>query len=226
MHLETEEKNTRCLNLKVVNSEETRGKRAAKRDAQQQSEPQLWWFRCLWEQSLVRMHLVILRYFRRKRISTLGILLNFPLHFLRAVKKVRRETTTQTSMNHSFGDCSKLSEKNIPFRAHSPAHPGLSDVVCTTGVTNRARFVAEMWVSTKERSTRTLKPPWQVSYLHHIETVSVTFLVESNFMESSICFSITSATKETAPLSLMNAMQIEPSIFGNMRNRRDSPHTQ
>lgn len=104
-------------------------------------------------------------------------------------------------------------------------HQSLSDVVCTTVVTNKARFVAEICVSTKERSTRTLKPPWQVSYLRHIETVSVTVLVESNFMESSVCFSITSVTKETAPLSLMKAMQIEPSIFGNMRNRWDSPHS-
>lgn len=45
-------------------------------------------------------------------------------------------------------------------------------------------------------------------------------------MEFSICFGIASETKETAPLSLMNAMQIEPSIFGNMRNGWDSPHTQ
>lgn len=119
MHLETEEKNIRCFYLKVFSSEETRGKRAAKRSNKVNRScggsgvcGNRHWLECT--QYYIILYGILNVISDASGSATLGVLLKLPFHFLRAVMKVRQETTTQTSINHSFGDSSKPSDKTSP----------------------------------------------------------------------------------------------------------------
>lgn len=78
MHLETEEKNIRCLNSKLFDSVANKRQREQPSEAaQEQREPQLR-FRCLWEQTLVRIRLAIVNVTADTSESALwGFYLNF-----------------------------------------------------------------------------------------------------------------------------------------------------
>lgn len=159
-------------------------------------------------------------------------------HYLRLTLKIRQETTTQGSMNHSYRDSLKFCEENVP-----PAccHYGLlisitrllSDVVCVSVVTHAAESMGALWTPTGTGESITLIRPcamkltWHVSVIpshedHHFQSQDpflrqLQWTLPLSFIRCFLTSSTASDSTEIASLSPMKVPQTVSSILGNPR---------